>query len=97
MLKQLPIKRNVLILSRFFAFFTFSIPFHVLLLSTFYLFSSEIRSQLLLVPYLVFSIIWLCIGVILGAMFPTSDIGDKLTYKMWVFALVYGILLYGGE
>lgn len=93
MLNQLPIKKNVLVLSRFISYFTISIPFHILVLILIYALSSEYRVFMPAISYLVFSIIWLSFGVLCGSMFPASDVGEKISTLK---AIVYSVLLYGG-
>ena len=61
MLNQLPIPQNVLIISRFLIFFSFSIPFHLFILTFMYIFSGELRAIMPGASYIVFSIICVCI------------------------------------
>ncbi|KOP79590.1 hypothetical protein ACFFHH_02240 [Cytobacillus solani] len=93
MLNQLPVKKNVLVLSRFISYFTISIPFHILVLILIYTLSSEYRAYMPVGSYLVFSIIWLSFGVLCGSMFPASDVGEKISTLK---AIVYSVLFYGG-
>jgi hypothetical protein len=93
MLNQLPIKKNVLVLSRFISYFTVSIPFHILVLILIYALSAEYRAFMPVGSYLVFSIIWLSFGIVCGSMFPASDVGEKMsTFK----AVVFNVLFFGG-
>lgn len=93
MLNQLPITKNVLVMSRFISYFIVSIPFHVLVLTLIYAFSSEYRDVLPIASYLVFSIIWISFGIACGAMFPAGDAGEKMSTTKLV---VFNILLWGG-
>lgn len=93
MLNQLPITKNVLAMSRFISYFSISIPFYVFLLTLIYAFSSEYREVMSIGSYLVFSIIWIGFGIVFGAMFPASDVGDKMSTMKTV---VISVLFYGG-
>lgn len=93
MLNQLPIKKKVLVLSRFISYFTVSIPFHILVLMLTYTLSSEYRADMPIGSYLVFSIIWLSFGVLCGSMFPASDVGEKMST---VKVVVFNLLFFGG-
>ncbi|QED46359.1 hypothetical protein [Cytobacillus dafuensis] len=92
MLNQLPITKNVLVMSRFIGFFIISIPFNVLVLTLIYALSTEFREAMPITTYIVFSIIWLCIGFTVGSMFPASDVGEKMSMLKLV---IFNILFYG--
>lgn len=94
-LSQLPIKKEVLVGSRFIIYFTFAIPFQIFLLTSLYIFSSEIRASMPLGAYLVFSIIWLAYGVCLGGAFPAVDAGDKITLvKSTIQGIAFLVVLF---
>ncbi|MFO1446511.1 hypothetical protein KDN24_25565 [Bacillus sp. Bva_UNVM-123] len=95
MLNQLPIQKNVLIISRFITYFIFSIPFHLLMLIFIYTFSADLREIVSAGSFIAFSIIWICYGVASGSMFPASEIGDKAPKNNLVLSAL-GILFYGG-
>ncbi|MBS4192526.1 hypothetical protein KHA94_20495 [Bacillus sp. FJAT-49705] len=90
MLNQLPIKKNVLVMSRFISYFSISIPFHALFLTIYYALSPELREVMPNASYIVFSIIWICFGIMSGSIFPASDVGEKLsTWKIVVFNIFF--------
>lgn len=94
MLNQLPVQKNVLIISRFITYFTFSIPTHIFILGFIYFFAAEFRESISITAYIVFSIIWICFGITFGSMFPTSDVGDKVPKSSWLFAAI-SVLFFG--
>lgn len=74
---QLPIKRDVLVKSRFIIHFFYSFPYQVLLLLLLYAFTPDLSELLPLGSYTAFSIIWLSFGIYTGYVFPMSEAGDK--------------------
>lgn len=89
MLKQLPVKHDVIIKSRFLTYFIYTIPFQVLMLLLLYLLSPELRDLLSLGSYSAFSIIWLSFGIYGGCIVPASEAGDRTTIMAMV---VYGLV-----
>lgn len=90
-LNGLPIMKDVLIKSRIVVNISYSIPFYVMMLGLLYALSPDLRMSLPFHSYLVFSIIWICIGINLGTSFPAADVGDKVTMlkTVLVFVLVF--------
>ncbi|MFD2629722.1 hypothetical protein [Oceanobacillus kapialis] len=76
----LPIKRSILIKSRFIIQFVYSFPFQLLFLIAFYIFS-PINDTFSISGYLAFMVFWLLIGMFFGCALPSADAGDssKLT------------------
>lgn len=79
MLNQLPVKKSILMKSRFIIHFVYSIPFHIVLLVSLYFLTPIIKYEIGLNQYFVFSIIWICFGIAAGTIYPASDAGDKIT------------------
>lgn len=96
-LSQLPIKKEVLIGSRFIVYFAYAIPFMILLLTSLYGFSNELREVMSPTAYLVFSIIWFCYGVGFGGAFPAVDAGDRITLlKSTIQTIIMFVALFVG-
>lgn len=94
-LTQLPIKKEVLVGSRFIIYFTFAIPFQIFLLISLYMFSNEIRATMPPTAYVVFAIIWIAYGTCLGGAFPAVDAGDRITlFKSTVQAIAFLTILF---
>ncbi len=90
-LSQLPIKKEVLAGSRFIVYFTYAIPFQILLLISLYVFSSDIRVTMSPAAYFIFSVIWMAYGICVGGAFPAVDAGDHITLQK---SIVQAILLF---
>lgn len=91
MLSQLPIKKEVLVNSRFVIYFTYAIPYHILLLIATYLLSDDIRTIMSIPAYIAFSIIWICFGIYIGGVFPASDAGDHISLSK---SIIYSLILF---
>lgn len=89
-LSQLPIKKEVLVRSRFLIYFIYAIPFQILLLSLLYIFSAEVRGVMSIPSYIAFSSIWLAYGLCSGGAFPAVDAGDRITLSK---SIVQSIIL----
>lgn len=98
MLNQLPIRRNVLVLSRFilpyFAIFA-SIP---TALTATYIFSPELQDAIGPLQLISLIVIWICFSFSLGGIFPASEPGDEIkrfTF-VWSFAsiIIFFVSLY---
>ncbi|KAB2330575.1 hypothetical protein [Bacillus mesophilum] len=94
MLNQLAVKREALIVSRFLIYFIFAIPFNIIVLTIMLVFSDFYRTELQGVSSAAFFVIWLSFGIIGGALFPASDVGDTTTKNKWFYA-IYTILFFG--
>ncbi|WP_099159256.1 hypothetical protein [Virgibacillus ndiopensis] len=89
MLKQLPVRQQVIVKSRFIVHFVYAFPFQLALLVSLYLLTPELQELMSLVSYGVFSIIWLSFGVYAGYIFPASDAGEKVNNTSMI---IYGVL-----
>ncbi|WP_042221273.1 hypothetical protein [Oceanobacillus manasiensis] len=89
----LPVKRSVLVKSRFIIQFFYSAPLQLYFLIAFYLFS-PIGDTLGLANYLAFSLLWLLIGLVLGSYFVTGDAGDSSKLSRTTIGSIFvGILM----
>ncbi|WP_433956800.1 hypothetical protein [Cytobacillus horneckiae] len=96
LLNQLAIPRNIIINSRFFVYYFFSIPFNLLMLIALYIgLSVGVKEMMTLGSFLAFSIIWLSFGIGAGSMFPVADIGEKFRDNKLLLYLEV-IFFYGG-
>ncbi|WP_188454745.1 hypothetical protein [Virgibacillus oceani] len=89
MLNQLPIRKGIIVKSRFIVHFVYAFPFQLALLVSLYLLTPELQELMSLGSYGVFSIIWLAFGIYAGSIFPASDAGEKLRATT---AIVYGFI-----
>lgn len=92
MQKQLPIKQEIIIKSRFIVHFFYSFPFQVLTLFAFYLYS-PLQGILSISSFIAFSIMWLSFGIYAGYMFPTADAGDKGPFTETTAAVIFAFVL----
>ncbi|MFD1361392.1 hypothetical protein [Lentibacillus salinarum] len=90
MLKQLPVKENVLIKSRFIIYYIFSLPIQVVFLLILYASSPGLRDVLPPGSYVAFSIIWLAFSFYIGGILPASDAGTITNTGM---VTLYGIMI----
>lgn len=94
-LNQLPIKRDIIIKSRFILYFIYSFPFQLFLLVSLYLLTPNMQTNMSPISYISFSIIWLSFGVYAGLSIVTTDAGDqygKGKRKLYL-TLSFGILI----
>mgnify|MGYP001770233515 CR=1 FL=1 len=94
-LRQLPIKLEAFIKSRFIIFFTFAIPYYILISILTYCLSPELRETLDVGTYAAFMIIWISIGIHIGASFPASDVGVRMSTTamvIYLFVLLFGLI-----
>lgn len=97
MQSQLPIKREVLVKSRFIIHFFYSFPYQALLLILLYTFTPGLSELLSLGSYIAFSIIWLSFGIYTGYVFPMSEAGDKTattTGAMIAYLIVFLMIMF---
>lgn len=90
MLKQLPVKENILTKSRFIVCYVFSLPIQAVFLLVLYASSPELRDVLSPGSYVAFSIIWLAFSFYAGGVIPASEAG-AITNKGMV--TLYGIII----
>ncbi|MBM7578588.1 hypothetical protein [Jeotgalibacillus terrae] len=91
MLNQLPIKRNVLVASRFILpYLSIFIGITIVLVGT-YIFSTDLREAIEPLPMIALIITWLCISFSIGGIFPASDPGDQI--KRFTFFWSYMIII----
>ncbi|MCG3417814.1 hypothetical protein ACTWPF_02240 [Oceanobacillus sp. M65] len=88
----LPIKRSVLVKSRFIIQFFYSIPYQLLFLIAFYIFS-PITNVLSTQEYLAFAALWLLIGIFLGSALPVADAGDTSKLTTTVAGSIFASLI----
>lgn len=74
--KQLPIKDNVIIKSRFIIYFFYSFPFQLISLIAFYLLT-PLYGMLSFSSFIALAIIWLAFGIYVGYAIPASEAGIK--------------------
>ncbi|RDW22368.1 hypothetical protein CWR48_01285 [Oceanobacillus arenosus] len=89
LLKQLPIKENVLIRSRLIAYSFYSLPPQIILLVALYVISPNYREMMTPTTYVTFSVIWVAIGISIGFSMAASDIGELMNSKTMSIAFVY--------
>ncbi|PKR77304.1 hypothetical protein CEY16_11255 [Halalkalibacillus sediminis] len=94
MLHQLSIPKDVLVKSRFIVFFTYSIPFHILLLVVIYAFVPYVQSLFSIWEFVSFAIIWIGVGIVIGAIYPASDSGDYVTMQKMIVYFIAGVMGY---
>ncbi|MEC5424110.1 hypothetical protein QGM71_11465 [Virgibacillus sp. C22-A2] len=92
MQKQLPIKQDVIMKSRFIVHFFYSFPFQLLALIGIY-FMSPLPEMLSVGSFIAFAIIWLSFGVYAGYVFPLSEIGTKGPLTSTVGTIFIGVTL----
>ncbi|WP_339226403.1 hypothetical protein NSQ77_12795 [Oceanobacillus sp. FSL K6-2867] len=92
MLQQLPIRKDVIVKSRFIFHSFYSFPFQLTLLLCLYILTPETRN-LELSAYLAFVILWLAIGIYIGFILPASDGGDIINWKTLLGSSLFFILL----
>ncbi|RDW20441.1 hypothetical protein [Oceanobacillus chungangensis] len=88
LLRQLPIKENVLIWSRLIVYSFYSLLPQIILLIALYLLSSNYREIMTPTEYMIFSIIWLAIGIIIGFSMAASDVGEFINPKSMIMASI---------
>lgn len=97
MQSQLPIKRDVLVKSRFIIHFFYSFPYQVFLLILLYALTPELSELLTFGSYIAFSIIWLSFSIYTGYVFSMSEAGDKTamtTGAVIAYCIVFLIILF---
>lgn len=90
MLQQLPVRKDIIVKSRFIIYFVYSVPPQILLLIALYFFTPSLHGMMGISSYLSFAIIWLSFGVYVGGIVPASDAGDKASRLK---GAVYGVLM----
>ncbi|WP_010097747.1 hypothetical protein [Ornithinibacillus scapharcae] len=90
---QLPIKRNIIVLKSIIFYFLGSFPFQLYMFVILYSFSPEIRTELDLISYLSFAIIWLSFGIYFGFSSLPIEVGYKM--KSSVLNTILSLLLLG--
>lgn len=89
MLNQLPIKKDILIKSRFIVTFSLSIPFYLLFHILVYALTPALRVEMPLLAYCIFTFIWLCIGINFSSAFPAADAGERTSmWKSWIILIL---------
>lgn len=93
MLQSLPIKKEVIIKSRFIIYFIYALPIQLIFLILFYNGFPLIQNMMGISAYISFSLIWLSISVYLGGSFPAAEIGDNSSiFKQIVYTILFVIL-----
>ncbi|TFD99459.1 hypothetical protein [Jeotgalibacillus salarius] len=95
MLNQLPIKRKVLITSRFILPYMSIVIGMILALTGTYIFSPELQDAVDPLQLIALIVIWICISISIGGLFPASDPGDEIkrfTF-FWSFASIIGFFV----
>ncbi|MFB1082545.1 hypothetical protein [Jeotgalibacillus sp. JSM ZJ347] len=96
MLNQLPIKRTVLIMSRFILPYTSITIGIVLALTGTYLFSSELQNAVNPLQLVAMIVMWICISFCIGGLFPASDPGDKIKRFTFFWSYASIVLFFAG-
>ncbi|GAA0327491.1 hypothetical protein GCM10008967_17490 [Bacillus carboniphilus] len=92
-LKQTPVSEKVLLRSRFLLFGCQSILLNFIILTLFYAFSTLVRESYSLQTYLIFSILWMIVGLITSSSIAAAEFGSEM--RMWKIVF-YCIVFYGG-
>jgi hypothetical protein len=87
-LKTLPIKENVIIWSRLIIYSFYSLPPQIILLVALYAISPDYRELMPPTNYIIFSIIWLALGISIGFSMAASDVGDLINLKSISIAII---------
>ncbi|WP_113928428.1 hypothetical protein [Bacillus sp. P14.5] len=90
MLNQLPIKRNVLVISRFILPYFAIFAGILIALAATYVFSPELQDVIDPLQLISLIVIWICISFSLGGIFPASEPGDQIKRFtiVWSFASI---------
>ncbi|HHY22338.1 MAG TPA: hypothetical protein GX525_10785 [Bacilli bacterium] len=90
LLLQFPLSKEVIIKSRFVLTFLFNVCFNMLLLTILYFTVAIFNEQLSGLSMLVFIMIWLGVGYLIGAMVPASEIGTTYsTLKLIIYSILW--------
>lgn len=90
-LMQLPIPDSVIIKHRFLSQMFIVVPYHVLFLILFYLFSGLTGTFMSPVTFVVFAVIWMSFSIYAGHLYTASDAGDRISpFKMVLLFIVMG-------
>lgn len=98
-LTQLPIKKDIIIKSRFILYFIYSFPFQLFLLVSLYTLTPNLQTTMSLGSYIAFSIIWLSFGIYTGLSIVTTDAGDgykREKHKLYMtlsFVILLAVIL----
>ncbi|MFA1822130.1 hypothetical protein ACDX78_18415 [Virgibacillus oceani] len=91
MQNQLPIRKEVLIKSRFIIHFFYSFPFQLLTVIALYTFS-PLQDLLSFDGFIAFAVMWIAFGVYAGYSIPYSEAGSKAPVKENTFMVVLGFI-----
>lgn len=91
MFQQLPIRKDVIVKSRFIFYSFFSFPFQLIFLLCLYVLTPGAQNMEF-TAYLAFVIIWLAIGIYIGFILPASDGGDIINWKTLLGSSLFFIL-----
>ncbi|QKS69874.1 hypothetical protein FLK61_24110 [Paenalkalicoccus suaedae] len=98
MLYQLPIKRAAIITSRFIVLYVAIIVSTTFLFTMTYLTSSVLRETIAIPQFLALMLIWICISMAIGGLFPASDPGDKIKrftmFWSYMTIIIFFVALY---
>ncbi|CAM3867516.1 hypothetical protein [Alkalicoccus chagannorensis] len=98
MLRQLPISKSVLVMSRFLTFMLAVLLGTSVMLVLAYVVSPALREVLPLSQFVVLLLVWLCINLSVGGLFAASDAGDSIKrftlLKSWLIILGFFLGLY---
>lgn len=89
-LNALPISRKTIVKYRFTSYFIVSFFFNSLFLIGLYILSPIIRDMMTPSIYIVFSIIWLCFGIYIGAIQLLFEVKFNRLIFMLVFIFILG-------
>ncbi|MEF7564917.1 hypothetical protein V4V35_18085 [Bacillus infantis] len=92
-LSQLPIRKGILVKSRFLTYFMTVIPAQLIFMILLYSFSPSLNHELGIGGFAAFTLMWLAFSIFFGLSFPAMEAGDMINRTRMV---IYSIMLYGG-
>ncbi|MGE8202952.1 hypothetical protein ACQKP0_00080 [Heyndrickxia sp. NPDC080065] len=92
---QTPISKKALVKSRFLTYGLQSLVLNIILLVLFYILSQPFQESLTLGNFILFTIVWLTLGLQASAMLAASEVGSEMSMSKIIFysILVYTIIL----
>src|SRR5690606_37779575 len=96
-LQQQAIPRRILIGSWYIHYLLVPTLFYIVFLAALFLFSPHLQEIVTVGTYAVFSVMWLCLGMAVNAMFPASDAGDQIPpFKLYFLSFLVTLVILGG-
>lgn len=95
MLNHLPVKKDIMVKSRFIVRFFYSFPFQFILLVCLYPLTPDLRDVLSIGSYIAFSIIWLSFSFYAGYLFPASESGTNTNMNPALAIILFFAVIIG--